>query len=60
MGVLDGQEAVVGISQLARSIPTKRGPALLLRLEVHKVNLEGQRICRGREYVRLGEAAEEV
>jgi hypothetical protein len=32
----------------------------LWRLEVRKVMLEGEWICRCREFVRLGDAAEEV
>lgn len=60
MGVLDGQGAVVGIAWLAGSIPSKRGPAQLWRLEVRKVPLEGQWVCRCRQFLRIGEAAEEV
>ena len=60
MGVLDGQGAVIGIAWLAGSIPSRRGPAQLWRLEVRKVRLEGEWICRGREFPRIGDAAEEV
>jgi hypothetical protein len=60
MGVLDGQGEVVGIAWLAGSIPNKRGPVQLFRLEVRKVGLEGRWIGRCREFIRLGDAAGEV
>ena len=62
-GVLDGTgppATVIGLAWLAGSIPSRKGPAQLFRLTVGKVELEGVFICRGREYVRLGDAAEEV
>ena len=60
MGVLDGQGAVIGIAWLAGSIPNRRGPVQLWRLEVAKRKLEGEWICRCRRFARLGDAAEEV
>jgi hypothetical protein len=42
MGVLDEKGAVVGIAWLAGSIPSRRGPAQLWRLEARKVQLEGE------------------
>jgi hypothetical protein len=60
MGVLDGQGEVVGIAWLGGAIPSRRGPVQLSELEVAKVRLEGRWICRCREFIRLGDAAEEV
>ncbi|WP_159452238.1 hypothetical protein [Singulisphaera sp. GP187] len=48
------------LKELAGSISSWRGPVQLWRLEVRKVELEGVWICRCREFVRLGDAAEEV
>lgn len=60
MGVLDGQGDVVGIAWLGQSIPSKRGPVQLWRLEVRKIKLEGEWIRRNREFVRIVEATEHV
>ena len=63
MGVLDatGPHAkVIGIAWLAGSIPSRKGPAQLFRLTIGKVELKGVFICRCREFVRLGDAAEQV
>ncbi|WP_261339273.1 hypothetical protein [Singulisphaera acidiphila] len=37
----------------------RRGPAQLFRLEVRKVGGEGEWVCRCREVIRIGDAAEE-
>lgn len=61
MGVLPSPTGgPIGIAWLAGSIPSRRGPVQLWRLEVAKVALEGLWVCRNREFVRLGDAAEEV
>jgi hypothetical protein len=60
MGVLDGQGEVVGIAWLAGAIASKRGPVQVWELEIAKVRLEGEWICRNRQFIRLGDAAEEV
>ena len=37
-----------------------QGPATTFRLVVDKVELPGRRICGGRRFVQLGDAAEEL
>ncbi|SIO38615.1 hypothetical protein SAMN05444166_4282 [Singulisphaera sp. GP187] len=46
MGVLDDRGQVVDVAWLAGSIPSKHGPGQLWRLELHKIAIEGQWICR--------------
>lgn len=63
MGVLsnrDGRGFPIGIAWLSGPIPSRKGPVQLWRLEVNKVKLEGVWICRNRQFIRLGDAAEEV
>lgn len=51
---------VIGIAWLAGSIPSRNGPVQLGRLEVGTVKLEGEWICRNRQFHQFGDAAEEV
>ena len=63
MGVLPdraGREFPIGIAWLAGSIPSKRGPVQLWRLTIGKTELEGVWIVKNRQFIRLGDAAEEV
>jgi hypothetical protein len=51
----------IGIAFPVGWIDARRGsPAAMFRLVVNKVELEGEWICKGRQFIRLGEAAEEV
>jgi hypothetical protein len=50
----------IGIACPVGQVEHRRGPAATFRLTIGKVGLEGRWLCVGREFVRLGEAAEEV
>jgi hypothetical protein len=42
-------------------IPARKGPPVqVFRLQVRKTDLEGEWICKGRQFIRLGETCEEV
>src|SRR5262245_33559982 len=63
MGVLadpSGTGGPIGIVWLAGAIDGRHGPVQLWELEVAKVRLEGRWICRNRQFIRIGDAAEEV
>ena len=50
----------IGIAYPVGLVEHRRGPAKTFRLVVGKVELPGRWICVGREFVPLGEAAEEL
>ena len=50
----------VGIAYPVGLVEHRRGRAKTFRLVVNKVELEGRWLCVGREFVRLGDAAEEL
>jgi hypothetical protein len=50
----------IGIAYPVGQVEHRRGPAATFRLAIGKAELEGRWLCVGREFVRLGEAAEEV
>jgi hypothetical protein len=50
----------IGIAYPVGLVEHRRGPAKTFRLVVNKVELEGRWLCVGREFVPLGEAAEEL
>jgi hypothetical protein len=62
IGVLtEGKAAMpIGIAYPVGLVEHQRGPAQTFRLVVNKVELPGRWICVGREFVPLGEAAEEL
>lgn len=44
----------------AGQVTHRRGPAVTFRLTIGKVEMEGRWLCVAREFIRLGEAAEEL
>jgi hypothetical protein len=48
----------IGIAYPVGLVEHRKGPAVTFRLVVHKVELPGRWTCVGREFFRLGEAAE--
>jgi hypothetical protein len=50
----------IGIAFPVGQVEHRRGPAVTFRLMIGKVDLEGRWLCLGREFLRLGEAAEEL
>ena len=62
LGVLADRKAAmpIGIAYPVGLVEHRRGPAKTFRLVVGKVELAGRWICVGREFIALGEAAEEL
>jgi hypothetical protein len=64
MGVLPDPDRrgwpIIGIAWPSGTIASRRGPVQCWRLTIGRRSLEGRWICRNREFVRLGDAAEEV
>jgi hypothetical protein len=50
----------IGIAYPVGMVAHRRAPAATFRLVIDQVELEGRWVCVGREFVRLGEAAEEL
>ena len=50
----------IGIASTVGLVEHRRGPAKTFCLVVGKVDLPGRSICVGREFVLVGEAAEEL
>jgi hypothetical protein len=50
----------IGMAFPVGQVAHHKGPAVTFRLMIGKVELEGRWLCLGREFIRLGEAAEEL
>jgi hypothetical protein len=50
----------IGIAFPVGQVEHRRGPAATFRLMIDKVELEGRWLCVRREFIRLGDAAEEL
>jgi hypothetical protein len=59
-GSRSGSEGPIGIARLTGSIPHRKGPAQGSGLEVNKVEIAGFFVCRCRDFIRIGDAREEV
>jgi hypothetical protein len=60
LGVLvDDDLMPVGIAFPAGMVASRRGPATVFRLVVGQAEIEGRWLCVGREFLPLGDAAEE-
>jgi hypothetical protein len=62
LGVVDAPDAVwsIGIAYPWGQVEHRRGPARTFRLTIGKVELEGRWICLRRQFIKLGDAAEEI
>jgi hypothetical protein len=54
------QPMPIGVAFPVGQVAHRKGPAVTFRLVIGKVELEGRWLCVGREFIRLGEAAEEL
>jgi len=50
----------IGIAFPVGQVEHRRGPVATFHLMIGKVALEGRWLCMGREFIRLGDAAEEL
>jgi hypothetical protein len=50
----------IGIAFPVGQVAHRKGPAVTFRLVIGKAEMEGRWLCVGREFIRLGDAAEGI
>jgi hypothetical protein len=58
--VAPGSDCPLGVAIPVDLVEHRAGPAVVFRLVIHKTKLPGRWLCVGRQFVQLGEAAEEL